>query len=829
MAVHRIALLGEPFARSTSTPRGAGRPVAVPWVLRLLVATAVVAGVMATADGASARTGERAVQARARAAAAASDPIHKIRHVIIIMQENRSFDSYFGTYPGAEGFPTRNGVPTVCSTDPVTGRCMPPFHDTEDVNRGGPHTDENMVGDINGGRMDGYLEQLYSNCRRPFTEGRNIDCSGGKPIRPDVMGYHTADELTNYWRYASNFVLHDHMFGPSTSWSLPAHQYLFSGWAAQCFNRNPMSCYSTLATTLNIPGEATAVGREPEFAWTNITDLLHAHHVSWANYIFAGNEPDCDSGLMRCRPQWFGPKTSGIWNPLRFFTGVKENDELGNIKSISSFYTDARNGTLPSVSWVIPNQNVSEHPPAAISPGQDYVTGLINTVMSGPNWDSTAIFLAWDDWGGFFDHVVPPVIDGQGYGLRVPAMVISPYARKGFVDHQTLSFDAYLKFIEDDFLGGQRLDPRTDGRPDPRPDVREEAPGLGDLRRDFDFRQPARPPMILPQLHPFPCATCDVRPSASLDYVVSTNPTDCYSDTPCTATVTDATTDPTGERYTLRADFDFDRRSGLFVDRCDTPPCGAVPGGSTITYTFPAGTRPGLHTIAVRLRGTRAQEQGLRSVTILNPSDRPAPFSFRVRKNMRLPRDQVVILSRKPHARLSWTSHGRSGIAISTGSRRVGALWRNGFLIPTAPLGAIHLDMQVWNTDISVPDKRQAVATVRSAPPLFGQVQTSLVLRRVSARSVLVQPRVQYYASKRLQARFLVKLQRRSGGRWRTIAQARRARTIEGHSALDARGATIRFTSRTPSARLRAVVKTTIVGGRPQKDLFRDVRERRVP
>ena len=117
--------------------------------------------------------------------------------------------------------------------------------------------------------------------------------------------------------------------------------------------------------------------------------------------------------------------------------------------------------------------------------------------MTGPNWDSTAIFLAWDDWGGFYDHVPPPVVDDNGYGLRVPGIVISPYAKQGFIDHQTLSFDAYVKFIEDDFLGGERLDPSTDGRPDPRPDVREDAPELGDLVDDFDFTQPPRAPLLL--------------------------------------------------------------------------------------------------------------------------------------------------------------------------------------------------------------------------------------------------------------------------------------------------------------------------------------------
>jgi phospholipase C len=123
--------------------------------------------------------------------------------------------------------------------------------------------------------------------------------------------------------------------------------------------------------------------------------------------------------------------------------------------------------------------------------------------MSSPDWNSTAIFLSWDDWGGFYDHVQPPSVDGNGYGLRVPGMVISPYARQSFLDHQTLSHDAYNKFIEDVFLRRQRLDPRTDGRPDPRPDVRESNPLLGDLISDFDFNQAPIQPLILPT-HPLP-------------------------------------------------------------------------------------------------------------------------------------------------------------------------------------------------------------------------------------------------------------------------------------------------------------------------------------
>ncbi|MGH7734447.1 MAG: alkaline phosphatase family protein, partial [Gemmatimonadales bacterium] len=138
-----------------------------------------------------------------------------------------------------------------------------------------------------------------------------------------------------------------------------------------------------------------------------------------------------------------------------------------------------------------------EHPPAGVHQGQAYVTSIINAAMKSPDWDSTAIFLAWDDWGGFYDHVAPPAVDQNGYGLRVPGLVISPYARRGYIDHQVLSSDAYLKFIEDDFLGGDRLNPATDGRPDPRPDVRENEPALGNLDQDFDFSQPPRAPVLL--------------------------------------------------------------------------------------------------------------------------------------------------------------------------------------------------------------------------------------------------------------------------------------------------------------------------------------------
>ena len=204
---------------------------------------------------------------------------------------------------------------------------------------------------------------------------------------------------------------------------------------------------------------------------------------------------------MFCKAVPQRAKTPGIWNPLPWFDTVRHDHQLADIAPVSSFFAAARNGTLPAVSWLTPSQKVSDHPTALITNGQAYVTSVVDAIMKSPDWSSTAIFLAWDDWGGFYDHVAPPTVDAQGYGLRVPGLLISPWAKHGYIDHQTLSFDAYLKFIEDDFLHGQRIDPKTDGRPDSRTVVRENATILGNLASEFDFSQHPGKPTLLP-LHP---------------------------------------------------------------------------------------------------------------------------------------------------------------------------------------------------------------------------------------------------------------------------------------------------------------------------------------
>jgi phospholipase C len=447
----------------------------------------------------------------------APDPgIHLIRHVVMIMQENRSFDSYFGTYPGADGFPMRNGRPAVCVPDPLLHRCVSPFHDIRTRNEGGPHGHQNALRDIDGGSMDGFVREAIA-AKLTLAHGKRLRrriegcrergalgprCELGKPV--DVMGYHDGRELPNYWAYARRYVLQDHMFEPNYGWSLPAHLFQVSGWSAKCTRpTDASSCKNDLADPPEGPASLRRFHPDgPLYAWTDLTYLLHRNGVSWAYYLVPGMQPDCDeAGDIVCRPGKLQTGTPSTWNPLPEFTTVRRDGQLRNIQPVRRFVHAASAGRLPAVSWIVPDFRHSEHPGTLLRHGQAWVTHLVNAVMRAPDWNSTAIFIAWDDWGGFYDHVVPPHVDRNGYGLRVPALVVSPYAKRNYVDHQTLSFDAYLRFIEDDFLDGARLDPKTNGRPDPRPTVRETVPQLGNLADDFDFAHPQAKVLLL---RPFP-------------------------------------------------------------------------------------------------------------------------------------------------------------------------------------------------------------------------------------------------------------------------------------------------------------------------------------
>jgi len=476
--------------------------------LRTAVSLAAVFAVAAVACSGGGRNGPRldpggTLQSGTAPAVYTTDGITKIKHVIVVMQENRSFDNYFGTFPGADGIAMQGGVPMVCVPVPGVEGCVHPYHDTSLIDGGGPHNITAAERDIDNGAMDGFARSAVAG-RMKACAHQTIDpvCTAATTAGdvPDAIGYHTAAEIPNYWAYARHFVLQDHMFEGVNSWSLPAHLDMVSGWSAKCSDpTDPMSC----VTNIDRPGRAapgtTSTTSAPPYAWTDLTYLLDRAHVTWRYFVQAGAQPDCsDPASMICPPQWQSHQAPDLWNPLPGFGDVHEDGQLHDITSPANYFKMARHGSLPSVSWIVPNGRNSEHPPASIANGQAWVTKVVDAAMRSRDWNSTAIFLSWDDWGGFYDHVAPPGVDPQGLGIRVPGIVISPYAQSGMIDHQTLSTDSYLKFIEDDFLGGERIDPATDGRPDGRPFVSETTPGVGDLLADFNFTQKPRPPLILP-------------------------------------------------------------------------------------------------------------------------------------------------------------------------------------------------------------------------------------------------------------------------------------------------------------------------------------------
>jgi phospholipase C len=428
------------------------------------------------------------------------------------MQENRSFDHYFGTFPGADGIRADTCVP-LDPHNPGLG-CVRPFHDPYDANAGGPHGPPSAQADLDDGitttKMDGFLyEQTHASMHCPPNAPQCTNFRAGVD-RHDAVGYHTQDEIPNYWAYAKHFVLQDRLFEGMRSWSWPSHLELTSEWVATCTDHSKAS---TCTTSVN--------GEKPlpdlKLPWSNLFQLLDVKGVSWKYYLGYGGEPDCEDDEMTCDPQLQSNGVPSIWNPSPYFAWVQARGptylRYHNPRA-EQLLSDLRNGKLPKVSWVVPAEDYSEHPAAGVTRGMEYVTSMVNAVMQSRYWKNTAIFIAWDDWGGFYDHVAPPNVDRdstsgqiQGYGLRVPGIMISAYAKAGTIDHQVLGFDAYATFIEDIFMNGARLDPAALGNPDKRPDIRDalthvrfpdgkEEP-IGSLMNEFDFKQKPLPPLVL--------------------------------------------------------------------------------------------------------------------------------------------------------------------------------------------------------------------------------------------------------------------------------------------------------------------------------------------
>ena len=295
----------------------------------------------------------------AASSAGAATGIQKIKHVVIIMQENRSFDSYFGTYPGADGIPRdRHGHFTVCVPDPASATpASGRITTTATSNAGGPH----MAVDARSptsthGKMNGFIAASS----RDTLDTDQLGCQVQKlpSTCVDVMGYHNARELPHYWAYAHNFVLQDHMFEPNAVVEPvrpPVHGLGLVGLLL-----DPATIRSAAAPTSNLPRHRGRPGRRdrqqpgrgadrpahrqrqddaatptqpPDYAWTDITYLLHKHQVSWRYYLSQGTEPDCANGAMTCTPVPQNVETPEIWNPLPDFADVHQDHQLGNIQA----------------------------------------------------------------------------------------------------------------------------------------------------------------------------------------------------------------------------------------------------------------------------------------------------------------------------------------------------------------------------------------------------------------------------------------------------------------------------------------------------------------
>jgi len=351
-------------------------------------------------------------------ASAASDAI---KHIFIFVEENHTFDNYFGFYPGVNGLANAKPQLDPNSTTPVS-----PFElNNATMKKDLCHMASCAQADYNKGQMNGFLSAAGENSNM-------------------TMGYFNPDLIPYYWDYASQYVLMDNWYTPFMGPSLPNHIYLIAGQS----------------------GGITDNNASVTFSFPTIVDELDAANVSWAYY--AGSHSF----------------TNG-WNPLPSSTTyVKAHPAMGELKETNTFPIDISGIKFPSVAWIMPETDaLSEHPPYNITAGQDYVVNEINDIMKSQYWSSSAIILTWDDYGGFYDNATPPQVDQYGFGFRVPALIISPFAKHGFVDDTLSEHASTLKLIETVFhlpsLGTR--DAKADN-----------------LLEAFNFNQQPRHPLVLP-------------------------------------------------------------------------------------------------------------------------------------------------------------------------------------------------------------------------------------------------------------------------------------------------------------------------------------------
>ena len=363
-----------------------------------------------------------------------ADPIgearSKIKHIVFLIKENRTFDTLFGTFPGADGTTTGR----LCDGSVV--RLRRAADRTDDVE----HRFVPALRAMNGGRMNCF-DRLWN---------------GGR-LQSYVQ--YQRDQIPNYWSYASRFALADRFFssvyGPTGIehlWTIAAQsdrfvdhenvgQYGRGPPREFCEDRREVA-WSFRALTeseredaLRLENSFWSAGRIQRF-WVKrwpcidirtLPDLLSAHRISWKDY--RGDNP------------WV--------EPFKMIRHIRYGHDWARIVPDTRFVTDVRAGRLPAVAWLTPPVGLSDHPPSSMCEGENWTVRTLNALMRSPLWSSTMVVLTWDDFGGFYDHVAPPHMDLYGLGPRVPAIIISPWSRPGYVDHTTLEFSSVLKTIEE--------------------------------------------------------------------------------------------------------------------------------------------------------------------------------------------------------------------------------------------------------------------------------------------------------------------------------------------------------------------------------------------
>jgi phospholipase C len=342
---------------------------------------------------------------------------YPIKHIIIIDKENHSFDNIFGRFPGADGT-------TIAHLS--TGRVVPLTHAPDHLFLDVAHAGDAAAFATNDGRMNRFDEL-------PGAIQNGIDEADSQYYQQDIP---------NYWKYAKTFTLDDHFFATIMGPSYPNHLITIAASSNNTFDnprgqtQHAWGCdggpYSVVDAIQPDTGRRYLI--KPCFDIPTLADTLDARHVPWRYYA----PPAFQSGY--------------VWSTFDSIRKVRYSRLWKtNVIPDTSFIGDVQNGKLPAVSWLVTNAEQSEHPPFSMCVGENWTVKQINAIMRSPYWKTTLIVMTWDDFGGFYDHVAPPKLDYISLGIRVPTIIISPYARPHYIDHKLMEFDSILKFIENDF------------------------------------------------------------------------------------------------------------------------------------------------------------------------------------------------------------------------------------------------------------------------------------------------------------------------------------------------------------------------------------------